>query len=167
MGMANNKLLYLVVSFLVVFVAVAFIARPSDTPIVLGESTENSLTSDTYLFDFGKISMKDGLVSHTFTLKNEATNPVMIEKIFTSCMCTKASLQINSAKLFGPFGMPGHGPLPKINVEIAPNDLFEIYVEFDPTAHGPAGIGKISRKVLIEGNQGKVLELGISAEVTP
>ncbi len=117
-------------------------------------------------FNFGEISMRDGTVSHTFALTNTGTLPVAIESISTSCMCTEAFLIEGDART-GPFGMPGHGGKTKISAKIPAGESREIEVVFDPGAHGPAGIGRISRAVFIEGVTGKVETIEISATVTP
>jgi hypothetical protein len=81
-------------------------------------------------------------------------------------MCTSASLTTGDEK-FGPFGMPGHGAIPSIKATVAVNQEAEIEVVFDPTAHGPAGVGKIQRVVILENNAGGPIELNFSAMVTP
>ncbi len=117
-------------------------------------------------FDFGTISMAAGKVSHTFAIKNTGTNEVVINKMYTSCMCTEATL-VKSGKKLGPFGMPGHGFIPNINEAISPGGEARVEVVFDPAAHGPAGIGRIQRTVIIENNSGRPLEFGFTAMVTP
>lgn len=125
-----------------------------------------SLSADETAYDFGTISMAAGNASHTFTISNLSALPVAIEKIYTSCMCTTALLDVGGEK-FGPYGMPGHGFIPKINKTIDSGTEAEIEVVFDPAAHGPSGVGKIERVVIIENNGGKALELGFTAVVTP
>jgi len=81
-------------------------------------------------------------------------------------MCTTASL-IKNNKAFGPYGMQGHGFIPKINEVMNPGEEATVDVVFDPAAHGPAGVGRIERIATIENNAGKPLELGFTATVTP
>ena len=90
----------------------------------------------------------------------------MINKMYTSCMCTTATLIING-KIFGPYGMQGHGFIPKINEALAPGEEAQIEAIFDPAAHGPAGVGPIERLIYIESSNAPTLELTISAVVTP
>lgn len=116
-------------------------------------------------FDFGTISMAQGKVKHTFTFANNTANPISLKKIYSSCMCTTALFR-NGSKRYGPFGMPGHGAIPSINEKIEPGQSFDIEVEFDPAAHGPAGIGFIKRIVYLETTQGKQT-VTIQATVTP
>ena len=41
--------------------------------------------------------------------------------MYTSCMCTEALLAVGSRRA-GPFGMPGHTPLPPVNVDLEPGE---------------------------------------------
>lgn len=117
-------------------------------------------------FDFGKISMAKGDVSYKFQLKNIGNKKVLINKIYTSCMCTSALLKTFAGE-WGPFGMPGHGYVPKLNILINPNETAEIEAIYDPAAHGPTGLGKFERVVYLEGISESLQELKISGEVTP
>lgn len=123
------------------------------------------LSAEHSSYDFGTISMKDGNVSHTFAIKNSSGSDVLIGKMYTSCMCTEATLSLGDEK-FGPYGMPGHAAVPKINKSMAAGKEASVEVVFDPAAHGPAGVGRIQRSVVIE-NSGKTLELSFTATVTP
>lgn len=133
----------------------------------VAQGLENvELSADETAYDFGTISMAEGEVSHTFKISNVSALPVSIEKIYTSCMCTTATLDVEGEK-FGPYGMPGHGFIPKINKTLNSGSEAMVEVVFDPAAHGPSGVGKIERKIIIENNGGQPLELGFSAIVTP
>lgn len=81
-------------------------------------------------------------------------------------MCTVATLGIRGER-FGPYGMPGHGFIPKIGQTINPNEEAIVEVVFDPAAHGPAGVGRIQRIITIENDSGQPLELQFTALVTP
>lgn len=116
-------------------------------------------------FDFGKISMAAGNVRHAFKIQNSGAGPVTVNKIYTSCMCTAASLKTADGE-WGPFGMPGHGFIPKLNIKLAPGEKTELEAVFDPAAHGPAGVGPIERVIYLNTGQG-VTELKIKALVTP
>ena len=102
---------------------------------------------DTY--DFGTISMAKGKVSYSFTIKNSASQSLMLKKIYTSCMCTEAKI-ISRGEEFGPFGMQGHGVNSGLDRSIDPNEEIEVVVIFDPNAHGPSGVGPIERVVTLE-----------------
>lgn len=128
--------------------------------------TVNVLTADENFFDFGEISMANGKVKHNFKIKNLNVSPVNIEKIYTSCMCTLAALVLKD-KRFGPFGMPGHSITPKVNQILNPSEEAVIEAEFDPNAHGPAGVGAIQRAIYVEMENGDKIELGFKAVVVP
>ena len=117
-------------------------------------------------FNFGQISMARGKVSHRYPIRNMGTEPLLIRKMYTSCMCTTAAL-VKNGKASDAYGMPGHTPIPTINVPINPQEDAFVEVVFDPTAHGPAGIGPIDRVVTIENSAGQPIELAFSANVTP
>ncbi|PIR89477.1 MAG: hypothetical protein COU07_01080 [Candidatus Harrisonbacteria bacterium CG10_big_fil_rev_8_21_14_0_10_40_38] len=121
---------------------------------------------DSNYFDFGTISMSSGVVSHKFVLKNVGASPVVIRKFYTSCMCTSATLQI-AGERFGPFGMRGHGIIPRVDQTLDLGDEAIVDVVFDPAAHGPAGVGQVNRVVTIENDANNPVELKFHAIVTP
>lgn len=116
--------------------------------------------------DFGRISMKDGKVVYRYAVRNESDAPALVSKLYTSCMCTEASLLVDGER-FGPFGMQGHGFIPTINRVIAPGQDAIVEAQFDPNAHGPAGIGRNDRVVAVEMGGQRVLQLQFTAYVTP
>lgn len=117
-------------------------------------------------FDFGTISMAKGKVSHLYKLKNNSSDSAVVSKIYASCMCTSATL-IHGDKKMGPFGMLGHGFVPKVIDTINPGEEVSIEAIFDPAAHGPAGIGRVERVVFVETESGLPLQLKFTAIVTP
>jgi hypothetical protein len=133
-----------------------------------GVSNVNSteLTAPLTFYDFGTISMKDGLVNSVFTVTNSTAKDINITTINTSCMCTVAYLQGGSAQK-GPFGMPGMGYVPPADELIRAGEMRNIKVVYDPNAHGPAGVGMIDRFVYLTDDSGGKLELEIKAVVTP
>ena len=124
------------------------------------------LTSFQQTFNFGTISMAGGKVSHTYTINNSGTNTVRVTKLFTSCMCTEATL-ITSDGRAGPFGMAGHGYIPNIAVPIRHGENATVEIIFDPAAHGPAGVGRIDRVITLQTDAGQPLELAFTAMVKP
>lgn len=117
-------------------------------------------------FRFGSISMAGGKVTHRFWIRNTGTEPVVLRKMYTSCMCTTAAL-VKGGRKFAPVGMPGHGLIASLDETMAPNEDAIVEVVFDPAAHGPAGIGPTDRVVTIENSAGQPLELAFTANVTP
>lgn len=164
----TNTLLWAAIIIAAIAVVV-FIARPEEKPAAEesdGSSQTGMLRAEETRYDFGKISMARGKVSHVFTIQNTGTGPVTIERLSTSCMCTSALLQ-SDGRTWGPFGMAGHGFIPRIDRILEPNGIATIEVIFDPAAHGPAGVGRIERIVSLENSAGETIELSIAAFVTP
>ena len=129
-------------------------------------ASPSPLTATPAAFDFGQVSMAAGVVRKQITVSNSGSTPVKVTKLFTSCMCTTVQLQ-NNGRTMGPFGMPGHGVLPRISEVIAPGQLATLEVTFNPAAHGPAGVGRVSREVIVETDGGGTLTVAFTAQVTP
>ncbi|OGA65051.1 MAG: hypothetical protein A3F77_03545 [Betaproteobacteria bacterium RIFCSPLOWO2_12_FULL_67_28] len=111
--------------------------------------------------------MAAGKVTHLYRFRNAGAEPIVLGKMYTSCMCTTAALVKSSGRKFAPVGMPGHTPIPALNETLQPNEEAMVEVVFDPAAHGPAGIGPIDRVVTIENSAGQPLELAFRANVKP
>lgn len=124
-----------------------------------------ALAADHNSFDFGTISMAKGKVSQVFTFKNSGAESIKLTKLYTSCMCTAANIQING-KNYGPYGMIGMG-IDTLNENLGPGQEAKLTVIFDPAAHGPAGVGSIIRDVTVENNAGVPLVFQFTANVTP
>lgn len=166
-----------IVSTVLVVVALIFATRSgilgdkATTGSVSNGSVSNAVAESLNLevpekfFDFGTISMAKGDVEHVFKIKNTGASPINLVKLYTSCMCTTSYLKVGEYDR-GPFGMPGHGIVPKVNKELLPGQEAEIKVVFDPTAHGPSGIGIIERVVYLESSGGTV-EFSFKTNVTP
>ncbi|MEK9154817.1 MAG: DUF1573 domain-containing protein [Patescibacteria group bacterium] len=165
-----NKTIIGIIVAVLVLGGFIWIARPdsqNSTSAALSAISNGTLTvEEANNYDFGTISMAAGKVKHQFKIKNTGSKGVNIEKIYTSCMCTTAVLMMDG-KQFGPYGMPGHGAIPKINKTVNPNEEAVVEVVFDPAAHGPAGVGRIQRTITIENNAGQAIELLFAAIVTP
>ena len=110
--------------------------------------------------------MAAGKMTHRYSVGSLGNAPLTITRISTSCMCTEATLVASSAAR-GPFGMLGHAPIPAISERLAPGEMAEVDVVFDPAAHEPAGIGRIERNVTMHDGAGEKLELGLMAMVRP
>lgn len=129
-------------------------------------ANQGALVAVEKLYDFGTISMANGKVSHVFKIKNTGIAPAVIKKVFTSCMCTMATLITTDGKA-GPFGMAGHTAVPEINKALVAGEEASVEAVFDPAAHGPSGTGKVRRVVYIEvEGSDKPIELSFEAEVT-
>ena len=164
-----NKTVLVIIVALLALGGIIWFARPNSEKKTAATSakSDGSLTvEDESSYDFGTVSMANGKVKHDFKIKNTSGEAVIINKIYTSCMCTTAVL-IKGDKQFGPYGMPGHGFIPNIDQGINTNEETTVEITFDPSAHGPSGVGRIQRIVTIENNAGQPIELTFSAVVTP
>ena len=171
--MKKNQLVVLIV-FVVAVVLVILLAnrtgssRSESNPNTLIDSVNGAgaLVAAEPFYDLGTISMSAGKVSRMFKITNTGTGQVFVKKIYTSCMCTTATLTTKEGKA-GPFGMPGHEAIPTISQTVAPNEEASIEAIFDPAAHGPAGVGRVRRSIYIEiDSQKEPLELIFEANVT-
>ena len=97
---------------------------------------------------------------------NTGAARLTINRIFTSCMCTSATL-VTGTQRKGPFGMPGHGPSTAVRAPLAPAELATVEVVFDPAAHGPSGLGRIERSVTVQSAEAAPLELRMVVMVKP
>ncbi len=126
---------------------------------------KGNLKAEEPTFDFGTVPMYGGKVKHSFSLKNDGQGPLKISKIYTSCMCTEATLIAGKTKI-GPFGMPGHGGLATFaNQEIGAGKEATIEVEVDPAAHGPQGTGPAKKIVYIETEDSQKIQLALDINV--
>lgn len=163
-----NKTTIGIVITVLVLGGFVWLARPNSQNATTSSATSNGTLTieEPSNYNFGTISMAAGLVKHQFKVKNTSSETVTITRMYTSCMCTTAELMLGG-KQFGPYGMPGHAAAPKIDQVVNPNEEATVEVVFDPAAHGPAGIGRIERAVVIENNAGQPVELLFAAMVTP
>ena len=145
--------------------------------MIWGKSAQNSVEADTgaisnltyseKLYDFGTISMKNGLVTKDFTVTNNTDKDIAIPSLVTSCMCTKAYFVKPDGASKGPFGMPSMGFVPPLNETIKVGESVIVRAVYDPNAHGPAGVGPIDRFLVLTDVAGGKLQLEIKALVTP
>lgn len=151
--------------------AAVIVARPdpsaSKAPAPRAEAqAPRMLKANETNFDFGTISMAAGNVSHRYWIRNTGEQPIAVRKMYTSCMCTTATL-IKGGRKAATVGMPGHGFMPALNETLAPGEAAMVEVVFDPAAHGPAGIGRTERLVTIQTDLERPLELSFVVNVTP
>ena len=155
----KNKNLYFWAGFIVLALGLIYIAKLNSSPRVesfvdsaleiVEDDNFSAIGGPAYGWDFGEISMASGDVSHKFILENNGVDPIIITKVQTSCMCTEATLKLQSGKKKGPFGMHGSS---RINFEVPSGEEVEVEAIFNPNAHGPSGTGPIERSIYIETN---------------
>lgn len=136
-------------------------------PPVQDTGEKSALTTTSNLYDFGTISMKDGLVTKEFVINNPTDKDIFVPTLVTSCMCTKAYAVLPDGTTKGPFGMPSMGYVPPVNATVEAGGNIVVRAVYDPNAHGPAGVGQIDRFITLTESSGKSLELEIKATVTP
>lgn len=180
----KNQIIAFIVVIVFLFIGLYLLGRPgknqgsaiSDNSISegsqeLGNShsaiSENALRAEEKFYDFGTISMKNGLVSKKFKIANSIDEDIKLPSLTTSCMCTSAYFIGSDGEKSGSFGMPGMGNVAKLNKTIKAGDSAYIEVVYDPNAHGPAGVGSIDRFVYLEDEGGNKLQFEIKANVTP
>lgn len=145
----------------------AFVSKPGSSTGSTGQTGDSGLAVvGDATYDFGTLSMAKGKVRKEFQLKNTTSQSVTLTKLFTSCMCTKATLTVEG-KTVGPFGMPGHAFIPLIKETLNPGVTATVTAEFDPAAHGPSGVGTINRAVTLENDIGAPMEFRFQAFVEP
>ena len=165
---ANKKIIRIIMAILILG-GLIWIARPDSSQsdnVIVAKSNGTLIVQEASNYDFGTISMVAGNVTHQFKIQNTGSEAVTINKIYTSCMCTTAEL-MTAGNAFGPFGMPGHGAIPKIQGVVDPSEEATVAVVFDPAAHGPAGVGQIQRAITLENNAGEPIMLSFTATVKP
>ena len=115
---------------------------------VLGAEIEDLEVNPTK-YDVGTVKMKDGNVVKTYEVKNTSAVSMKLQRIATSCMCTKAKIKIGD-KETKEFGMEGMGDKnPPVNLELASGQTATVTAIFDPAAHGPKGVGPFDRTVFL------------------
>ena len=151
----------------------AFVSRWAGSPVTPGSASaaralaSGDLTANQYTYNFGTISMKDGIVHRDFTITNTSSSTVTLAGVDTSCMCTTAYLVHADGSQEGPFGMDGMGYRYNSGDTLAAGATTTVRVVYDPAAHGPAGVGHIDRTIDLHEQNGEVLGLEITADVTP
>lgn len=172
----KSRIALYAIGFLIGAALVFWVAQSSSSQKEKGSAASSSqeqsgtlgaLTFEEKSFSFGNISMAAGPVTKTVRVSNSGSETISLQKLYTSCMCTKASI-IAGEKRIGPFGMPGHGFIASFREEIKPGESAQVEITFDPAAHGPSGIGRISRVVTLEHSASRApSEISFDALVSP
>lgn len=123
------------------------------------------LEADRRQHDFGRVPIYGGDVETAFQVSNGGPDPVRLVSVYTSCGCTTAVLEFDDGSREGPFGMPGHELPTRLHRPLRPGEAVRVRVIFDPAAHGPAGLGPVTRAVSLHTGDGGGVELVIAAEV--
>jgi hypothetical protein len=143
-----TKLIYGLLSLLVIASIATVAIVIANNPAVksgVAAAANSPLEIDRLEHDYKDIPIRGGKAITTFTLSNNSSETIAINKITTSCMCTEA---IIDGKVFGMHGNP------YAFIEIAPNSKKTMQIEFDPMAHGdvPEALGQVTRLVYVGTN---------------
>lgn len=162
-----NKIIVIITLVVVGIIGLMIWGRSAQNTVEVDTGAISNLTYSEKLYDFGTISMKNGLVTKDFTVTNNTDKDIVIPSLTTSCMCTKAFFVKPDGITKGPFGMPSMGYVPPLNETIKVGESRIVRAVYDPNAHGPAGVGPIDRFLFLTDATGGKLQLEIKAMVTP
>lgn len=102
-------------------------------------------------FDFKDIPYGGGNAVHEFKVKNTGDKELQVANLATSCACSKAYFK--SAKGESPkFSMKGMSAPSAWTGVLSPGEEGLMVAVFDPTYHGPQGVGPIARVISFETN---------------
>ena len=138
------------------------ISKTTSTPQITTSVNAKATTIEPTSADWGKILMKEGNVTKTFTIKNTGTDTLKLFNIRTSCHCTKAQV-ITPTDQSSFFGM---STLSSWVGNVQPGKEAQLNVIFDPAYHGPNGVGLINRFVTIETNDQSLPKITFSVTGT-
>lgn len=152
----NNKgiLIGIIAATVLILVGSAVLLGQSSSgnaKAVLGKIAGAKVESLETSFDFKDIPYSGGNVQHEYKIKNVGEKSLEIANLATSCMCTKVFFQ-KGAEKSPEFGMKGHTASSNWKGSLAPGEEGLVIAVFDPTAHGPQGVGPISRLVSLGTN---------------
>jgi hypothetical protein len=143
---------------------------------LLGRSSSPQATSEGAITvaepsqDFGRTSLDGGDVFLEYEAENTGSEAVTLTRIATSCMCTKAQVKSADGRESPWGGMQGHaaaGPV-NLNWTLQPGEKVTVVADFDPAAHGLAGVGHVRREIFLSTNSREtpVVNLTLQGNVT-
>ncbi len=142
----NRKVSYIFI--LVILLTAAFLATQS----VHAENLKTKIQSgsvnpvESSIVDLGLVNIDGGMVERVFELYNGESEDLVLKGAFTSCACTKASIELPDGTVSKLFGMS----LPtKWFRVIKPGEKFKVRVQFDPAFHGKDGTGVFRRDIYL------------------
>ena len=106
--------------------------------------------------------MKNGNVTKEFAITNPTDKDILVTTLETSCMCTKAFMVEPDGTSKGPFGMRSMGYAWPVNETIKVGENRIVRVVYDPNAHGPAGVGRIDRFIILTEDSGSIIPPSIN-----
>jgi hypothetical protein len=135
-----------------------FIIASKDGGTAIDSGSTSVVTVDSTMHDFGDIDIFGGKVEKDFLVTNEGPDEVVILAGTTSCGCTDGSIDGVS------FGM--HVGMSR-EVTLAPGESKTLTAIYDPLAHGPDGVGQVTRQLFLKTNsvENPELEVRVMANV--
>lgn len=137
---------FVILTFLILGGGVYLIS--SSAPETINPSRNVKVEVNQKTFDWGNISYSGGNVTKTFIIKNKGSDILKLTKVKTSCSCTKAQIVID--KETSPY-FSMHSTSSWIG-KVAPGKEAKLTIIFDPTFHGPTGVGPVERFISVETN---------------
>lgn len=152
-NMTDKKILIsiAIITLVILGGAVVFLSQStSSSKAVIQKIVGAKIETPETNFDFKDIPFSGGDAIHEFKIKNIGDKPLSIANMATSCHCTKVYFK-NSKGKSQRFEMKGSVPSDWVGT-LAPGEEGQVVSDFDPTFHGPQGVGPISRIVSFETN---------------
>ena len=152
-NMTDKKILIgiAIITLVILSGAMVFLSStPSSSKATLQKTIGVKLETPETSFDFKSIPFSGGDAIHEFKIKNTGDKPLSIANMATSCHCTKVFFK-NSAGESPKFEMKGSAPSSWVGI-LNSGEEGQVVSDFDPTFHGPQGVGPISRIVSFETN---------------
>lgn len=118
----------------------------------ISKNPQSQVFTDHLNYNWNTIAYNGGLAKHEFVIKNTGEADLNLANLKTSCTCTQAYLIIGS-KISPRFNMHSKS---NWTGTVRPGDTAKLEVEFDPTFHGPTGVGPIQRIVSVETSDPKL-----------
>lgn len=148
-----DKKVLLIIALLtaVVLFGGVFVLSNSGNPASITKTSGAKIETSHKDYDFKDIKYDGGNAMHAFPIKNNGSKDLVLANFSTSCMCTKVYFKKGNEKS-SPFGMKGHAAASSWKGVLKSGEGAEVVVVFDPTAHGPQGVGPISRLASFETN---------------
>ena len=147
----NNKkivIIFITITILILGGGIFLLSSTTSAPAKVTTSQNAKAEVSQKIFDWGNIPYSGGNATKTFTIKNAGSDVLKLNGIKTSCTCTKAQVTING-KTSPYFSM--HSSSAWVG-EVAPGKEAQLTVIFDPTFHGPTGVGPVERLISLETN---------------
>jgi len=167
--MSDKKILIViaVVTLAILGGAMFFLSNTqSSSKAVIQKTAGAKIETPETNFDFKDIPYSGGDAIHEYKVKNTGDKDLEIANMNTSCACSKAYFK--SAKGESPkFSMKGMSAPSSWKGILLPGEEGIVITDFDPTYHGPQGVGPISRIVSFETNDPDhpYIELSFSGNV--